>query len=155
MNQSNQEKNQNFIDFTNTINLLFDSNNENKLNDFINYAKSKNKDYEFEIRFQNIKQYDFLQIKKSIVTDKFYIKIMTDDSISTLLPGDIRHEAHGQKNETDYYEQYQLKKDKNEKIKINDIDIKINLSHEKNITLNELPNNINLANKISTRKKKE
>jgi hypothetical protein len=74
------------------IDLLFDNENLLELKSLILNAKQQSKGTEFEVRFQNISQFQFEQVKNYIDLDKYFNNKKDTQSISELLPNDIRIE---------------------------------------------------------------
>ena len=114
-----------------SVEFLLDNENLLKLQSFLIFTKQQSLGAEFEIRFQNLAQYQFEQIKNYIETDKYFNNKKESKSVSLLLPNDIRNEKFGEPNTKDYREVFQTKRElKNIKMLINDIPIKFNLSRE-------------------------
>jgi hypothetical protein len=129
------------------IDLLFDNENLLELKSLILNAKQQSKGTEFEVRFQNISQFQFEQVKNYIDLDKYFNNKKDTQSISELLPNDIRIEKFGKSDTNNYREVYQQKRElKNMKISLNGIDIKFNLSRENIIE----PKSIEILNALNT-----
>lgn len=117
-----------------SVELLLDNENLLKLQSFLIFTKQQSLGTEFEIRFQNLAQYQFEQIKNYIEIDKYFNNKKESKSVSLLLPNDIRNEKFGEPNTKDYREVFQTKRElKNMKMLINNIPIKFNLSRETTI----------------------
>ena len=114
-----------------SIDLLLDNENLLNLQSFIIFTNQQTTGTEFEIRFQNLAQYQFEQIKNYIETDKYFNTKKETKSVSVLLPNGVRIEKFGEPNTKEYREVFQNKRElKSMKLLINDISIKFNLSRE-------------------------
>lgn len=129
------------------IELLIDREKVLEYQSFLLFAKQQNSGAEFEIRFQNLTQIQFEQIKNYIEIDKYFIDKKESKIVSVLLPNDIRIERIEEPNDK-YKEIFQNKREmKNMKMLINNIPIKFNLSREKIID----SKNVNDKNPLLTR----
>lgn len=118
-------------DVMKNIDLLLDNENMLELKSFLIQTKQQSQGTEFEIRFQNLSQVNFEQIKNYIEIDKYFSSKKDTRSVSELLHNDIRIEKFGSLDTKDYKEVYQTKREiKNMKLSINNVPIKFNLSRE-------------------------
>ena len=117
-----------------SIDLLLDNENLLNLQSFLIFTNQQTTGTEFEIRFQNLAQYQFEQIKNYIEIDKYFNTKKETKSVSILLPNGVRIEKFGEPNTKEYREVFQNKRElKSMKLFINDISIKFNLSRENRI----------------------
>lgn len=117
-------------DVMKNIDLLIDNENMLDLKSFILNAK-QSQGAECEIRFQNLSQNSFEQIKNYIEIDKYFTSKKDTKSVSEILDNDIRIEKFGEPNTKDYKEVFQSKREiKSMKMNFNKIPIKFNLSRE-------------------------
>ena len=117
-------------DVMKNVDFLIDSENMLELKSFLLLAK-QTQGTEFEVRFQNLSQINFEQVKNYIEIDKYFTSKKDTKSVSEILFNDIRIEKFGEPNTKEYKEVYQSKREiKNMKLSLNNIPIKFNLSRE-------------------------
>jgi hypothetical protein len=125
------------------VNLLLDYKNMHMFQIFLEIVKTQNSDTEFEIRFQQLSQQQFEQIKTYIDNDKYFITKNKTRSISYIYSNDIRKEQFGEQNTNEFKEVYQIKNEvKSLILSLNDIRIKLNISREINIQPSSVKDNI-------------
>ena len=117
-------------DVMKNVDFLIDSENMLEFKSFLLLAK-QSQGAEFEVRFQNLSQINFEQVKNYIEIDKYFTSKKDTKSVSEILVNDIRIEKFGESNTKEYKEVYQTKREiKNMKLSLNNIPIKFNLSRE-------------------------
>uniref|UniRef100_A0A6C0I5R7 mRNA 5'-phosphatase n=1 Tax=viral metagenome TaxID=1070528 RepID=A0A6C0I5R7_9ZZZZ len=126
-------------DIMKNVDLLLNDDNMLNYKELLMYVKQQGAGTEFEIRFQNLTQYQFEQIKGYMDYDKLFNNKKESTSVSDLLNNDIRIERFGKPNTNEYKEVYQQKRElRSLKLSLNNIPIKFNVSRENYIQFSSI-----------------